>query len=146
MTAMTNYTENKLVDHLFRGVSFAAPANLYLGLFTAAPTDAGGGTECTGGAYARVTVACSTANWSGTQGAGTTDASSGASGTISNNAAITFPTPTAGWGTVVAVGIFDAASAGNLLYWGAISPSKTVSNGDAPPQFAPGDLQFQVDT
>lgn len=145
MSALSDFLENALVDHIFRGQSFAAPANLYVALLTASPTDAGGGTECTGGSYARVTVACSLANWSGTQGAGTTVASSGTGGTISNNIAITFPTPTAAWGTVVAVGIYDAASAGNLLAWGAVSPSKTVNNGDSPPQFAPGDLQFQLD-
>jgi hypothetical protein len=145
VTALTNYQENKLVDHLFRGQTYAAPSNLYVALYTESPTDAGGGTECTGGDYARVTVACSLANWSGTQGAGTTAASSGTGGTISNNIAVTFPTPSASWGTVVAVGLLDASTSGNLLYWGAVSPSKTVSNGDSPPQFAPGDLQFQID-
>jgi hypothetical protein len=146
MAAWSDYSENKLVDHVFRGQAFSAPANLYLGLLTAAPTDAGGGTECTGGSYARAEVACSTTNWSGTQGAGTTAASSGTSGTISNNIAITFPLPTATWGTVVAVGIYDASTAGNLIAWGAVSPSKTISNGDAAPQFAAGDFQFQVDS
>jgi hypothetical protein len=145
MTAMTNYTENKLLDHLFRGTSFSAPSNLYVGLFTASPTDTGGGTECTGGSYARVTVACNGTNWAGTQGAGTTAVSSGDSGTVSNNTSITFPTPTAGWGTVIAVGLFDAATGGNMLLWGPVSPSKTINLGDAPPQFAPGDLQFQID-
>jgi hypothetical protein len=143
---MTDYLENKLVDHLFRGTSFSAPSNLYAALFTVSPTDTGGGTECTGGEYARVTVACSTTNWSGTQGAGTTAASSGTSGTVSNKIAITFPSPdTAGWGTVVAVGLFDAATGGNMLLWGPVSPSKTINLGDAPPQFAPGDFQYQID-
>jgi len=146
MSAWSDYSENKLVDHVFRGQAFSAPASLFLGLLTAAPTDAGGGTECTGGDYARAEVACSTTNWSGTQGAGTTAASSGTSGTISNNIAITFPLPTASWGTVVAVGIYDASTAGNLIAWGAVSPSKTISNGDAAPQFAAGDFQFSIDS
>lgn len=144
MSAFTDYAENKLCDHLFRAQTFSAPATLYVALFTASPTDAGGGTECTGGDYARVAVTCSLTNWSGTQGAGTTAASSGTSGTISNNISVTFPTPTASWGTVVAVGLCDAASAGNLLLYGAVSPSKTINNGDAAPQFAPGDLQFKL--
>lgn len=146
MSAWSDYSENKLVDHVFRGQAFSAPSSLFLGLLTAAPTDAGGGTECTGGDYARAEVACSTTNWSGTQGAGTTAASSGTSGTISNNIAITFPLPTANWGTVVAVGIYDASTAGNLIAWGAVSPSKTISNGDAAPQFAAGDFQFSIDS
>lgn len=147
MTAMTNYLENKLLDHVFRGAAFSAPSSLYVALFTESPTDAGNdGTECTGGEYARVAVAGSTTNWSGTQGAGTTAASDGESGTVSNNLAITFPSPdTAGWGTVIATAIFDAATGGNMLLWGPVSPSKTISMGDAPPQFAPGDLQYQID-
>ena len=146
MAAFSDYAENKLVDFLFRGQSFSAPASLFVGLFTAAPTDAGGGTECSGGDYARAEVASSMANWSGTQGAGTTVASSGTSGTISNNVAITFPQPNgASWGTVVAVGLFDASTSGNLIAWGAVSPSTTISDGDAAPQFAAGDFQFQLD-
>lgn len=146
MAAWSDYAENKLIDHVFRGAAFSGPATLYAALFTVAPTDAGGGTEVTGGAYARASIASSTTNWSGTQGAGTTAASSGTSGTISNNIAITFPAPSgASWGTVVAVGLFDAASAGNLICWGAVSPSKTISDGDAAPQFAAGDFQFQID-
>lgn len=145
MSALSDYLENKLADFLFRGQAYSAPASLYVALFTESPTDAGGGTECTGGSYARVSMACSLANWSGTQGAGTTVASSGTGGTISNNIAITFPAPLEAWGTVVSVGLYDSPTSGNLLLWGAVSPSKTVNNGDSPPQFAPGDLQFQID-
>lgn len=146
MAAWTDYAENALLDHVFRGAAFAAPGTIYFGLFTASPTDEGGGTECSGGEYARAEIASSTTNWSGTQGAGTTGASSGTSGTISNNIAITFPAPSgASWGTVVAVGLFDAASGGNMIAWGAVSPSKTISDGDAAPQFAAGDFQFSID-
>lgn len=155
MAAMSDTLENKLIDWFFRGqaigitgASAAAgtgPTNLYVGLLTAAPSDAGGGTEVTGGSYARVTVASSLANWAGTQGAGTTVASSGTSGTTSNNGAITFPTPTANWGTVTHFGIYDATSAGNLLFWGALTTSKTVNNGDAAPSFAAAALSIQID-
>jgi len=136
MAAMSDYLENKLIDHIFRAQSFAAPANLYFALFTAAPSDSGGGTEVSGGSYARVTMATALANWSGTQGAGSTSASSGTSGAASNNIAITFPTPTANWGTITHFGIFDAVSGGNLLFHGALTVSKTVNNGDPAPSFA----------
>lgn len=144
MSALTDYLENKLVDHLFRGQSFAAPTTLHVALFTAAPSDTGGGTECTGGSYARVAVTCSLANWSGTQGAGTTTASSGTGGQISNNVAITFPAPTANWGSVTHVALFDASTGGNMLAQGALGTAKTINNGDAAPSFAAGSLTFTL--
>jgi hypothetical protein len=156
MTANTDFFENKLIDFIFRaqaltGISTATaaagtgPATLYIALYTVAPTDSTAGTEVSGGSYARVAVTSSMANWAGTQSAGSTTASSGTSGTTSNNNAITFPTPTANWGTVVATGALDASSAGNLLFWAAQSPSKTVNNGDPAPSFAAGALTYQID-
>ena len=145
MAAFSDYLENKLVDQLFRAQAFAFPATLYVGLYTATPTDAGGGTEVTGGAYARVAITSSLVNWAGTQAAASTVASTGTSGTTSNNTAITFPAPTANWGVITSFGIFDAATAGNLLVYGALTTSKTVNNGDAAPSFAAASLSIQVD-
>jgi len=145
MAAMTDYLENKIIDWLLRGQSFTPPSTVYVALFTAAPTDAGGGTEVSGGSYARVGVACTLSNWAGTQGAGTTTASTGSSGTTSNNVAITFPAPTANWGTVTAFGLFDAPTGGNLLIYGNLNTPKTINNGDAAPSFAAGALTFQDD-
>lgn len=155
MAAMSDFLENKLIDFLFRGqalgitgASAAAgtgPTSLYVGLYTANPTDVAGGTEVTGNAYARVTVASAIANWAGTQAAASTTASSGNTGTTSNNGVITFPTPTpAGWGTVTGMGIFDAASGGNLLIWSALTSSKVINAGDAV-TFPAASLSFQVD-
>lgn len=145
MAAMSNYLENKIVDWLLRAQAFTPPATVYVALFTATPTDAGGGTEVSGGSYARVAVTSSLANWAGTQGNGTTVASSGTGGTTSNNTAIAFPTPTANWGSIVAMGVFDAATAGNLLFFSALTNAKTVNNGDAAPSFPAAALTFQVD-
>jgi hypothetical protein len=155
MAAFSDFLENKLIDFLFRGQALGitgasagagtGPTNLYVGLYTANPTDTGGGTEVTGGSYARVTVASSMANWAGTQSAGSTVASSGASGTTSNNGAITFPAPTANWGVVTGFGLFDAATAGNLLVWGALTTSKTINANDAAPVFSAAALSLQVD-
>jgi len=75
-------------------------------------------------------VTSSLANWAGTQSAGSTVASTGSGGQTSNNAAITFPTPSANWGAVTHFGIYDAASAGNLLFWGALTISKTINQAD----------------
>lgn len=136
MSAMSDYLENKLVDLTLRGQAFTAPATLYFGLHTTATTDAGGGTEVTGGSYARVAVTASLANFAGTQAAASTTASSGTGGATSNNGTITFPAPTANWGTVTHWSVWDASTAGNMLYHGALTTSKTINNGDAAPSFA----------
>jgi hypothetical protein len=155
MAAWTDVAENKLIDWFFRaqaigitGASAAAgtgPANLYVALFTANPTDVAGGTEVTGGSYARVQVVSSLANWAGTQAAASTTASSGTSGTTSNNAAVTFPAPTANWGVVTGFAVFDAATVGNMLFYSALTVNKTINNGDAAPSFAAAALTFQID-
>lgn len=119
MAGKSDFLENKILNFLFNGGSFSAPATVYIGLYTSAPTDAGGGTEVSGGSYARAAVACNTTNFPTTT-----------NGSIANNTLITFAQATASWGSVVAFGIFDALSGGNLLYWGTVSPAKTVANGD----------------
>lgn len=133
-TAMSDYLENKLADHLFRTTTYSQPAALAVALFTAAPGETGGGTEVSGGSYARVSNNPANANWNGTHG-NTTGASSGTGGQISNAGAITFPTPSANWGTISHFGVFDATTSGNLLIYGALTTAKTVNNGDPAPSF-----------
>jgi hypothetical protein len=145
MGSKSDYLENKFLDWLLRGQAFTAPATVYIALYTANPSDTGGGTEVSGGSYARVAVTSSLANWAGTQGAGTTAASSGTSGQTSNNNVITFPAPTSNWGTVTGMAIYDALTGGNELYWSALTTSKTVNNGDAAPTFPAGTLTVTED-
>lgn len=142
--AFTDFYENQIVDHMLRGQAYTPPATLYVGLDTVACTEAGGGTEATGGSYARVAVAGLT-GWAGTQAAGSTAASSGTSGTTSNNAAVTFPAPTADWGQVQSFRIWDSVTAGNAILCQTLTLPKTINNGDAAPSFAPGALTIQVD-
>jgi len=143
MANATNYLENKLADHLFRAATFAKPTALWVGLFTAAPSDAGGGTEVTGGSYARVNLAPSDTNWLATQG-GTSGASSGTGGATGNAVVIAYPAPTANWGTITHFAIFDASTAGNPLVWGALSVSRVVNNGDPGPRFLANTLTITV--
>lgn len=155
MAALSDFLENKILDWLLRGQAIGisgataaagtGPTSVYVGLFTATPTDVGGGTEVTGGSYARVAVTSGLAAWAGTQAAASTVASSGTSGTTSNNAAITFPAPTANWGSVVGMGVYDASTAGNLLFYAALTVAKTVNSGDAAPSFAAASLTLQLD-
>jgi hypothetical protein len=112
--SIADYYENKILDHMLRAQSFTPPTTVYVALFTVSPSDSGGGTEVSGGSYARQAV--------------TFGAASG--GSISNSADITFPQATANWGTIEAVGLFDASTAGNLLWYGDLTQSKTVNNGD----------------
>jgi hypothetical protein len=140
-TAMTDYLENKLADHLFRTATFAKPSVLAVALYTAAPGETGGGTEVSGGGYARVANNPQDSNWNGTHGT-TSGASSGSGGVVSNAGTLTFPTPTASWGTVTHFGLFDATTGGNLLVYGALTASKTINNGDPAPTFQPAALTF----
>jgi hypothetical protein len=129
MAGKSTYLEGQLLNVIFRTQAAWKPSAIYIGLLTAAPTDAGGGTEVSGGSYARVAVPQLDANW--TVPAGTPRS-------INNANAITFPAPTANWGVVTHIGIYDAATAGNLLYWAALTTAKTINNGDAAPSFASG--------
>jgi hypothetical protein len=133
MSAMSDYLESQLRAHIFRTASFTKPTTLAVALFTAAPSDAGGGTEVTGGSYARVSVNPLDTNWT---------AASSTDGVTTNTSAVTYAAPTATWGTVTHFGIYDAASAGNLLGWGALTTSRVISNGDAAPSFAAGALSI----
>lgn len=129
---MTDFAENKVIDALFRGQSLGAPATWHVSLHTSSTTDAGGGTEVSGGSYARVAVTASLANFAGTQGAGTTVASTGTGGVTSNNGAITFPAATGSWGTVTHFALWDASTSGNMWVHGALSASLTVNTGITP--------------
>lgn len=77
--------------------------------------------------YARVAVASSLANWSGTQSAGSTVASTGTSGQISNNNAIAFAQVTTALGLVVGTCMWDALTSGNAWEY-AIQATGTPTN------------------
>jgi hypothetical protein len=129
MAGFSDYLEDKVLDHVFGGNAYTAPSTLYVALYTVAPSDTGGGTEVSGGAYARQTATFSVSGTNPT--------------TASNTAAIEYPTATADYGTVVAVGVFDASSSGNLLAYANLSTSKVVSSGDIF-RFNTGDLDITL--
>ena len=111
--SFTNFLETEILDHVFAGAAYTAPSTLYLGLFTSAPGETGGGTELSGSAYVRKPIAFTTSG-----------------DTTSNNAAVEFPTATGSWGTVTHVGVFDASTSGNLMVYATLTASKTVASGD----------------
>lgn len=134
MTALSSYAERKTLDLLFKNTAFTAP-NAYLGLFTSDPTDSASGTEVSGNGYARIQIDNKMA--SATTGS---DNSS-----ISNNTNITFAAASGGdFGTITHIGIFDALSAGNLLAHGALTSSKSITDGDVF-QINTGSLTITID-
>lgn len=138
MAGKTDYTENNLLNFIFRGTAFPVPAGLFIALYTTAPSaDAGtGGTEVSGGSYARQSVARNTTEWK--------DPSAATQGLTENVNTITFPTATGSWGTVVAAAVLDASSGGNMLYFGNLAVAKPVGVGDVF-KFNSGDLEITED-
>ena len=127
MAALSDHAEDLLLDFLMTSGTATRPTAWYLALFTAAPSDSGGGTEVSTGGYARQTIAFSAAS----------------GGATSNSADVSFTASGANYGTVTHVGIFDAASAGNLLWHGAMTASKTVEDGDTI-TFAAGNVDLTL--
>jgi len=113
MSAASNYTENLGLKFLLTTETATRPTAWYIGLFTSDPTDAGSGTEVSGGSYVRKTVAFSVTD-----------------DTASNSATVTFDAATANWGTITHIGVYDASTSGNLLFHGAVTTSKTIETGD----------------
>jgi len=115
MSAISNYLENALINATLRNTSYTSPTTVYAGLFTSDPTDAGSGTEVSGGSYARKAI---------------TFAAPSNGVTTNSAAACEFDQATGSWGTITHFGIFDALTSGNLLYHGALTTSKTIASGD----------------
>lgn len=128
MAAASDFTELKILEHTLGITPYTAPSTVYLALFTTDPTDAGTGTEVSGGSYARQAISWNTP----------------ASGAVTNSADVTFPQATADYGTVSHIGIYDASGAGNLLYHGALSASKSITTNDTFIVEA-GDLSISLD-
>lgn len=118
MSSFSDYTENLVLNWLLTTNSATRPTAWYVGLFTAAPSDTGGGTEVAGNAYARVAT-------------GTISVTGTAPTTATNSAAIEFAAASGGnWGTVTHAAIFDASTGGNMLAWAALTTSRTINDGD----------------
>jgi hypothetical protein len=125
--SFTNDLETRALQWAFTTGSPTRPTAWYVGLFTAAPSDTGGGTEVSGGSYARQAVTLTV------------------SGNLATNgSAIEWPTASAGWGTITHVAIFDALTTGNMLVYAALTTSKTISTGDVL-RIPAGDLDITLD-
>jgi hypothetical protein len=103
------------------------PTAWYLGLFTAAPGEAGGGTEISGSAYARQSFSFTVSG-----------------DTATNSAAIEFPTASASWGTITHIAVFDALTTGNMIAYATLNSAKTIASGDVL-RVPSGDLDITLD-
>jgi len=129
--SMSDFTEDLVLDWLLTNGAATRPTAWYVGLYTAAPSDTGGGTEVSGNGYVRQAV---TFTVSGTNPT-----------TATNNAQIDFPAATgSNWGTITHAAIFDAETTGNMLWWGALSASKVINVGDIF-RFPAGDIDLTLD-
>ena len=127
--SLTNSFETSTLTWLLTSgsPSPARPSAWYLGLFTAAPSDTGGGTEVAGSGYAREAVTFTVSG-----------------DTASNNAAIEFATAAGSWGTITHIAVFDASTSGNMVCYAALSASKTIETGDVF-RVPAGDLDVTLD-
>jgi hypothetical protein len=130
MSAASNYLEDALLNHTLKYTTapYVAPTTLYLALFksdidaatTAANLEAGTTTtnevSATGTAYARTAVTFASAS----------------NGTSATNQPVTFAAATASFGTVTHIAVVDSATrgAGNVLFYGQVTTSKTIDTGD----------------
>ena len=125
MSAASNYLENKLLDHTLKygTAPYTGASTIYLALFTNTSTNAAANLEAgtltdevttSSSAYARKAVTFASAS----------------SGTSATNATVTFDAATANWGTITHIAIMDAVSSGNVLFYGAVTTSKTIETGD----------------
>jgi hypothetical protein len=114
--SLTNYAEDQVLKWAFTTGSVTRPTDWYVGLFTAAPGETGGGTEVSGNGYGRK--------------AATFSVSGTAPTTATNTGAIEFDAATGSWGTITHVAIFDAVTSGNMIAYAALSTSKVVGEND----------------
>jgi hypothetical protein len=124
----SNYARNAALNHRYGGPDYARPATVYVALFTSAPNVSGGGTEVSGGSYARVAVTNDATNFP-----------AAVDGVKSNANPIAFPAATSAWGVITHGAAFDAPSGGNLLDFAPFAAPQTIQTGG---QFTIGAGQF----
>lgn len=118
---LTSSIENAILDHLHGVASLSITTPLKLALYENVPTDSVGGTEITGGSYARQTVVMGTAG--------------GSTASNTNVPSFTLPTCTvAGWK------IFDSSGTPKAIWQGPIAIERTYVSGDTL-TFQVGDIQ-----
>ena len=109
--SIANYAELKILDHLTGTASWTVPSGAYVQLHTGDPGETGASNVATENTRKAVTF------------------SSAASGAIASSATVEW-TNVAATETVSHWSLWDASSAGNCLWYGALSASASVVAGD----------------
>ena len=117
MANASNYLRSQVGDQWINGNTVAAPAALYIALYTDSLNAAGTGTEVTGGSYVRKAVSDDSFTDDGVGG-------------FTLNTQLEFVDATGSWGTIQSLGIWDASTAGNLLVFDDLAATKTIESGD----------------
>lgn len=125
--SFSNTFETRVLEFVFTGSAVTRPTNWYIGLFTAAPGEAGGGTEVAGNGYVRQSATFTVAG-----------------NAASNSASIDFPAATGSFGTITHTAVFDALTGGNQIAYAALTTPKLVDTGDIL-RFPAGDINVTLD-
>jgi len=111
MGSISDYLENKLLDHIFNHNTYTPPATVYLGLSLADPLDDGSGlNEPSDGNYSRKEITFGAA----------------ASRRVTQSGDVEFPVASTNWGEITHWALFDAETGGNMLAHGSLSVTKNV--------------------
>jgi hypothetical protein len=132
MSAASTYLEAKVLNHVLTSTGYTAPTTRYVALFNNTSGNALANLQngtltdevstANSSAYARQAVTFAAA---GTTGSGLTAVT-----TSATNATVTFPTAGYTWGSITHVAVMDASSAGNVLFFGAVTTAKQIDVGD----------------
>lgn len=142
LAGFSTYLARALLNHVWRGISYAGPGTTYVALNASDPTDAGNATELAIGlnGYARAGVSSTTSFW-------TTPSTAGAAEQIQNALNVTYGVPTGDWNAgnpITWVSLWDAPTAGNMLGSGALGTPRTVLQDDNAPVFGPSSLVISL--
>ena len=126
MAGFSKYLAKAIYDATLNGTrsNVTAATNVYIALHTAAPNDDTGGNETTYTNYARVNIGA------GVFTVSDTGVAPEVTYTATSNTDVTFPDCGATGATISHWAIWDASTAGNLLYSGAFTSSRTIVTGD----------------
>ena len=127
--SLSDTFETHTLKYLLTSDSVTRPTAWYVALTTTDPTDTALGTEVSGGAYARQSVAFTVSG-----------------NNASNTSAIEFPEATADYGTVIAVMIMPASTGGtasDMIVHAQLTSDKAISTGDIF-RIPAGDLDINI--
>ena len=127
MANMTNYLENALANAVVGTASYTSPANVYLALYTVAPTESTAGTEVSGNGYARQQITFGNP----------------VDGVVTNTANVSFTASAGNSFNALAYAVTDASTSGNILF---VKTTSTVEATDSEAiLFQTGDITITFD-